>query len=180
MRRIVKTLRLCTWDSSYLEYSSILSASGKLSFNPQRLAHSLLPLWSPSWVPVCFTVIVRVTLLCLHVWLHKISLLWGQFVIYDCMTLFPTNTNGATDNPHNSALTASSFPPVQRTSRPLTPYDSSNCWVLGFPACPSALCPHDPRGSLHPSHHETDFLLTLLSRAMWGGKMARCSLKFLP
>lgn len=178
MRRIAETLRLCTWESSYLECSSSFSSSGKLLFIPRGLAQWLLPLWSLSWVPVCFTVLVPVTGLCLYVWLHKISLLWGSHL--GLCDLISYQQSGATDNPHNSTLTASSFPPMPRTSRPYNPLLSPVIAESpGVPRMSLCLVPSCPKGAPSPQPL-WDFLLTFLSRAMWGGKMALCSLRFLP
>lgn len=84
-------------------------------------------------------------------WLHKISLPRGQFVIYNCVTLFPTSTNGTTDNPHNSTLTDSSFSPVQRTSSSLnpllTPVIAESPGVSGIYLC---LVPSCPKGFPSP------------------------------
>ena len=89
-----------------------LFSSRKLMFIPQSLAQLLAPLWGLSQIPVLYcnsTCHIWVT--CLHVWLHKIELLNVDHLSYFCVTLFPTQTNGATDN-HVTHLTVSSFPPM--------------------------------------------------------------------
>ena len=89
-----------------------LFSSGKLMFIPRSLAQLLAPLWSLSQIPVfhCNST-CHIWVTCLHVWLHKIELLNVDCLSYFCVTLFPTQTNGATDN-HVTHLTISSFPPM--------------------------------------------------------------------